>query len=211
MRLVIFLMIVSSAFGADVLNFSGRSLPRDLLGKNEAAALSAVVTAADAIRLLDATCVVREPDYREFLGPATDRDWVSTDTSARISQIIVAQERERNAARDKARRLTKALLLTSFADSAGLATQQQLATSLRTVLRLAVSSDSGIRLEAQTWVRSQPEIQVAIDRVFFTPRKNKSPEFVRAAPALDYLLNKTNTRSEDSFRALEQFIARFLS
>lgn len=210
--LLLSLAVLSSAAGAEVLNLSGRNLPRQQIGAAERKAIEGISSAADAARLLDSPCVVARPEEKIFLSDAyLRRDTSMKDTSARMQAVWAQDERDEKSARAKADRLAKALLVNSAFDSSGLVAQKQIATTLRTVLLLAVSPNSGVRPEAQAWIRSDTRLQTALGGIFEAPRARRSPEFTPAIPAVDYLLGRGSDRSEDSFRALEKFIAKFLS
>lgn len=194
-----------------MLNLSGRPLPRTALNSEERTALGGIKSAADAIRILDLPCIVAEPKASLYLSNSyRNRDTSIRDTSARIGAVIARDETDERAAKARAERLTRALRAGPD-PVAGLATQGQIATTLRSILLLAISAESGVRPEAQVWIRSDARLQTAIEALFSAPRGSRSSDFSPAIPAIVYLLNRRTERSEDAFRALERFIAKYLS
>jgi len=219
--LVLLLLLPCAALAAEApLNFSSKRLPRQLLDGEARKILEEIGSAAEAARVLDRPCVVDSPMWELFL-PAdySSRRVLQRDSSAAFDAKLQRDENQERAAEAKAERLWRALWRTSpYIATEGLAAQKQVPTSLRRILSLAVSTASGVRPEAQTWIRSDARLQSALGAVFAAPqaflasapRSPASADFAAALPALDFLLNRTSARpSEDALRALDSFVQKY--
>lgn len=205
---------------AEPLNFSSRSLPRQQLDLKAQAALGAITSAGAAAEVLDRPCVVDLPDPALFL-PSNYARRRSTigDTHAAWKAKVTRDDNQEKAAAARAERLWRALWRTSpDLPSEGMAAQMQVPTSLRRVLWLATHPASGVRPEAQAWLRSDARLQAAFGAIFSAPRRlaEEAPRseagaaFAAARPALDFVLNLSDERpSEDGLRALDAFVQRY--
>ncbi len=183
----------------ELLNLSGVPLPEARIPAEVRERLGDVRNLRDAGKLLSSPCVVATPFPADFEKDTPELRF--TDSGPTTSAKVLRAERARIAARAKAERLAKAL---PQGNAVGLSANRQIQTTLRRILWLAASNESGVRSEAQEWIRGEPKLQAALAQVFSEARKLES--FKRAAPGLDFLLGVRSERSEDALRALDQFI-----
>lgn len=183
----------------EMLNLSGVALPEARLPNEVRERLGDVRSLRDAGKLLSSPCVVATPTPADFEKETPEIRF--TDTYPTTSAKYLRAERARIAAKAKAERLAKAL---PQGNAVGLNANRQIQTTLRRILWLAASSESGVRSEAQEWIRGEPKLQAALAQVFSEARKLHT--FKKAAAGLDFLLGTRSERSEDALRALDQFV-----
>jgi hypothetical protein len=217
---VLFLLLGCFLVAAEPLNFSSRALPRQRLDSKAQAALGAISSGAAAAAVLDRPCVVDQPGADLFVaGDLRQRRASMNDTSDTMMAKLRRNEAQQRAAKAKAERLWRALWRSSpEVPSEGMAAQKQVPTSLRRVLWLATHPASGVRPEAQVWLRRDARLQAAFGAIFAAPRRlaDEAPRseagaaFAAARPALDFVLNLSDERpSEDGLRALDAFVGRY--